>query len=135
MMDSREVDRSFFVSKDFLDTLNSLTWFLADAFWMFGWNLLSLSVMLFPIVSGLMLLYIDKRPTAFMINGAINCWIWMNTFWIFSELPGYEMTKSLSKVSFLLGLLFIVGAVLISKNMRETFSHFRRFRLSQWLKP
>ncbi len=125
-------ERPFFASKDFLDTFNSITWFGADALWMFGLPNLAIPTIGLTLLSGICLLYIDKRVPVFFINLAINAWICMNTCWIVSEFAGYESWRLYAKIAFAFGLLSIGLAVLLSRRVRETFSHFRRFRLSPW---
>jgi hypothetical protein len=117
-----EHERPFFFSKDTLDTANSVSWFLMDALWML--NLTSWGMFfLFPtLLTGLALLYIEKRRSVFWINLAINCWIWMNTLWMFDQIPW-------ARTAFFCGLLFIAIAILEARSLRETFSHFRRFRI------
>jgi hypothetical protein len=117
-----EHERPFPVSKEFLDTSNSVSWFLMDALWMLnltGWAMIFL---LPTLATGLALLYIEKRRSVFWINLSINSWIWMNTFWMFERIDW-------ARNSFFCGLFFIGLAVLEAKSFRETFSHFRRFRI------
>jgi hypothetical protein len=127
-------ERVFFVSKDGLDTFNSLTWFLADALWMFELPHYAIPMIGLTLLSGLALLYIDKRLNVFFINLAIVSWICMNTLWIVSEFEAYSDLRWVAKLSFALGCLWIVMACMVSKKIRETFSHFRRFRTSTWIK-
>jgi hypothetical protein len=122
-------ERPFPFSKDALDTVNSLTWFLMDAFWMLGTPNIAFIFVLPTLLSGLGLLYIEKRRTVFWINLSINCWIWMNTLWMMSDLLQNPEMLLVARGVFALGLLFIIFAVKSSDNLRETFSHFRRFRL------
>jgi hypothetical protein len=119
---AQEHERPFPVSKDALDTLNSMSWFMMDAFWMLEKTSLGKIFVLPTILSGLLLLYIEKRRTVFWINLAINSWIWMNTFWMFEKLDW-------ARGAFVFGLLCVGAALLEAKSLRETFSHFRRFRI------
>ncbi len=119
---AQEHERPFPVSKDALDTLNSMSWFMMDAFWMLEKTSLGKIFVLPTILSGLLLLYIEKRRTVFWINLAINSWIWMNTFWMFEKLDW-------ARGAFAFGLLCVGAALLEAKSLRETFSHFRRFRI------
>lgn len=121
-------ERPFWLSKDALDTINSLAWFSMDAFWMLGFAGVCFFFAFPTIMTGLCLLYIEKRPVVFKINIALNCWILMNTLWMTSEvfkLPGLLIY---AKTAFAGGILFIALAAVQSRNVRETFSHFRRFR-------
>jgi hypothetical protein len=120
--------RPFPVSKDGLDTVNSMTWFFADAMWMLGFHSTAMALLVPTIITGFLLLYIEKRLPLTFINLAINCWIWMNTFWVAAEWRSQAHLQDLSRGIFVLGVLFILGAAITSRNVRETFSHFRRFR-------
>lgn len=122
-------ERALPIPKDTLDTVNSVAWFLMDAFWMLGAGKTALAFILPTLVTGLGLLYLERRRTVFFINLAINCWIWMNTFWMLSDLFQSPQLLVAARGVFGLGLVFIACAVRSSDNLRETFSHFRRFRV------
>lgn len=130
-MQKTERERPFIISKEILDTVNSVSWFFADAFWMLDYLNIGVGLMIPTIVSGLCLLYVEKRHSLLFINIAINCWIWMNTLWMASDMDlegGYLLA---AKVFFILGAICILLAALTSKNLKETFSHFKRFRFKQ----
>lgn len=127
-MANEENFRPFFISKEVLDTINSIAWFIADAAWMLGSLKLAVLFMIPTILSGLVLLYVEKRPSILLINLAINCWIFMNTLWILIDVYPGDITYYGSRAFFGLGILSIVLAGLLSQNLQETFSHFKRFR-------
>ncbi len=129
MNPTQDQTRPFWISKDALDTVNSLTWFLMDAFWMLGATGVATFFILPTLFTGLCLLYIEKRRTVLYINVAINCWIVMNTLWMISEIAESPEMLTWSRAAFGTGILFILLAVRSSENLKETFSHFRRFRL------
>jgi hypothetical protein len=124
--------RPFFISKDLLDSTNSVSWFLMDASWMLGVQELSIFMILPTILSGLFLCYIEKRRTHTLINVAILCWICMNISWMFSEVLELNSYLSLAKIFFIMGSLFVILALITSENISETFSHFKRFRIKNW---
>lgn len=124
-------ERPFPISKDALDTLNSLTWFMADGIWMLGFHPAALGMIGLTLLSGLCLLYIEKRPAVTCINLGILSWATMNMLWIASEYTKSERIQELTRISFGVGLAFIVAAAFVSKDVRETFSHFRRFRMKK----
>jgi hypothetical protein len=124
--------RTFFMSKDLLDTLNSVSWFLMDASWMLQTEQLSLLMIIPTILSGLFLCYIEKRRTHSLINIAILCWICMNISWMFSEVLELPIYLSVAKGLFVAGCSFIAIAIITSENISDTFSHFRRFRIKNW---
>jgi hypothetical protein len=124
--------RPFFISKDLLDSTNSVSWFLMDASWMLEVQELSIFMIIPTILSGLFLCYIEKRRTHTLINVAILCWICMNISWMFSEVLELNSYLSLAKIFFILGSLFVILALITSENISETFSHFKRFRIKNW---
>ncbi len=127
-----DIERPFLLPKEAIDTINSMCWFLADAFWMLGATHVA-HFFLFPtIVSGLCLLYVEKRRPVFFINLAINSWIWMNTLWMLAEVKGSPTMMWGPRACFVLGLAFVACAVATSASLRDTFSHFRRFRVLKW---
>lgn len=128
MSNNKDFFRPFPISKDTLDTLNSVAWFLADACWMLGLMDLGLGLMIPTVITGLFLLYVEKRRHVFMINAALNSWICMNFLWMFADMDLSGPYLLLAKTFFGLGLLFIVLAMILSPNLKDTFSHFRRFR-------
>lgn len=122
-------ERSFFVSKDVLDTVNSVSWFLMDAFWMLQVKEASIALIFPTLLTGIFLVYIEKRTSVTFINLAIMSWICMNVSWMFSESLQMPNLILLAKAFLALGLCFIGISVLVSKNISDTFSHFRRFRI------
>lgn len=122
-------ERPFFLSKDMLDTVNSASWFLMDASWMLQAEKISVMMIVPTVVTGLCLVYIEKRKTVTLINLAILTWICMNVSWMFSEVLEIPFYLTIAKSLFGLGLAFILGAVLVSGSLTETFSHFKRFRI------
>jgi hypothetical protein len=129
MLAHNDRERPFFVSKHILDTVNSLSWFIMDASWMFELSTIYM-IMLFPtLLTGLFLCYIERDNSLTMINIAIFNWICMNVSWMFSETYHDLFYLSLAKIFFGMGVLFMMLAVVTSKNLADTFSHFKRFRM------
>jgi hypothetical protein len=122
-------ERPFFLPKEALDTVNSVSWFLLDASWMLNIRELTYVMIIPTILSALILCYIEKRSNILLINLAILSWILMNISWMFSELYNLPSFFSAAKILFFSGLILILAAIFTSKNITETFSHFKRFRL------
>lgn len=122
-------ERSFFVSKDVLDTINSVSWFFMDASWMLQVREISIAMIIPTILSGLFLCYIEKRKSHTLINFAILCWICMNVSWMFSDILAIPFYLMMAKILFFLGVSFIIAAIVTSENISDTFSHFKRFRM------
>lgn len=127
-MKPTDYERPLFVSKDVLDTVNSVAWFLLDACWMLGAPQVGYCFVLPTVGTGLLLLYIEKRPSVICINLAINSWIWMNLLWMMSEIHDVPALLTAARAFFGLGVIFIFAAISLSRSFSETFSHFRRFR-------
>lgn len=128
-MQQSPFERNFFVSKDVLDTVNSVSWFLMDAFWMLQVKEISIAMIFPTMITGLCLVYIEKRIAITFINLAIMSWICMNVSWMFSESLQMPHLLTLAKAFLALGLCFIGVSIFLSKNISDTFSHFRRFRI------
>lgn len=124
--------RPFLISKDLLDSMNSVSWFLMDASWMLQVEELSLFMILPTVLSGLFLCYIERRKTHTLINIAILSWICMNISWMFSEVREIPEFLLAAKVLFVTGCFFVILALFNSENISETFSHFKRFRIKNW---
>ena len=130
----KENERNFFITKDVLDTVNSFSWFLMDASWMLQIQELSVVMILPTFLSALFLCYIEKRKSVTYINLAIVSWITMNVCWMFSENFSDGRYLTAAKIFFLIGVGLIFLAVMSSKNISETFSHFKRFRIKSYFK-
>jgi len=115
-----------------LDTANSITWFLMDALWM-GKHL-SWAYALAPVVffSGMAICMLEKRLTHLFINLAVLSWITMNISWMVIESDPLFLSPNVPNIFLALGLLFIGAAAASSNDLRDTFSHFRRFRAKRW---
>ena len=124
--------RGFAKHKDVLDTVNSLSWFLMDACWMMGFFPAAFLASPVVVLSGFLLCLIDRRPAFVAINIGIICWIFMNLSWMISDVHNKEAWLLASRCFFVLGVLGIGAAIYLSKNLRETFSQFRRFRIKDW---
>lgn len=120
------------IYKEVLDTVNSLSWFLMDGFWMLGLPKVGYIFILPTLITGFLLLFVEKRPAVTLINVAIFFWILMNTFWMLSESLQNPTLLLASRMSFGLGGASILIAAFVSKDLRDTFSHFRRFRVLKW---
>ena len=128
-IDEAKFFRPFPVRKEVLDTVNSVAWFLADAFWMLQLREPAYLFIAPTIATGLALLYIDRRASIFFINLAILSWILMNTLWMSSDFERIPALMSGARGAFFAGLACIAAAAATSTNLRDTFSHFKRFRV------
>jgi hypothetical protein len=127
-------NRGLVANKEILDTVNSVAWFFADAFWLMGWGWLSVALFVPTLVSGILIMIAEKRRTVVMINMAIFCWILMNALWMLSDVFKQPELVFWARSFFGLGALLIVVTLMISERASETFSHFRRFRFFSKIK-
>jgi hypothetical protein len=131
LSNENHTERSFPIPKEAIDTLNSISWFLMDAFWMLQIPSLSQALILPTVASGFVLLYIEKRRSLLLINVAICCWILMNISWMLADTHHAPALLTVARWLFGLGAASVVLAIRYSSDLRETFSHFKRFRLLQ----
>jgi hypothetical protein len=129
LSDGNSYERPFPIPREVIDTLNSISWFIMDSAWMLQWPTLAELMILPTVATGLVLLYVEKRRSLLLINVAICCWILMNTFWMLGDTHGQPALLFTARALFALGVLSVLGAAHFSEDLRETFSHFRRFRL------
>lgn len=128
-MEETDFDRT----KHLLDSLNSLSWFAMDVFWMLQVKQLAFVLILPTFVSGLLLCFMETKRPLTIINIAVLSWIAMNGSWMLSETLNDPRFLLLAKSFLGVGLILIVVAIALSKNLSETFSHFKRFRLKRVL--
>lgn len=127
-------DKDSILSKDFLETANSLAWFFMDAAWMLEIKPVANAMILPTLASGIALCAIEKEKSAFYINMSVASWIVMNVSWMLAESFAYDAFMAGARAFFVVGSLFLCLAAAKSKNLKETFSHFKRFRIGSYLK-
>jgi hypothetical protein len=124
-------EKPFYLSKDVLDTINSVSWFLMDASWMLQVKEVSVAMIIPTILSGIILCFMEKRRNITFINVAILSWICMNVSWMFSDILSISFYLTMAKILFATGVMFIFLAIVNSENVSDTFSHFKRFRIKK----
>ena len=113
-----------------METVNSLAWFSMDAAWMLQENRVAYVMIVPTVITGVLLCFMEKRHRSVMfINLAVLCWIGMNICWMLSETLKDDHLLPVAKSFFGAGVVFVFIAGLLAKNLLETFSHFRRFRV------
>ena len=118
-------------NKETLGFINSLFWFSMDAFWMLAWNNLAIFMAVPTVLSGLWLVVLEKRTDVKMADISTFFWIIMNTTWLISEILGWTFMLTISKVSLVIGLIFLAYCFLLSDDIHQTMSRFKRFRIKQ----
>lgn len=117
-------------SFELLDSLNSAMWFLMDAAWMFHWDVLAYIMIIPVVITGIAAIVVaEKVAHIIFIYLALNCWIFMNVFWLIGDLQSISSLLTVSKTFFFIGVFMIIVSLLIPGNRKKTLSAFRRFRV------
>lgn len=123
-------------SKPIVDPLNTLAWFLMDAFWLLKLEWPAYGFAAITVVTGVVLLVLDRRESwgALLADLGLFCWIVMNTVWMVSDLNDGEPPRVFSIVVAVLGAGFIVAAAWSSEDVRR-LRVFQRGRRRKWRRP
>jgi hypothetical protein len=115
---------------EFIENVNTITWFLMDAFWMMEWSVIA-HVMAVPvIVTGFLIVAISERVAhTVLAHISLNCWILMNVFWMSGDLMGVRSLVLIAKILFFTGLCMLFFSVLMPGKKNKTLSAFRRFKI------
>lgn len=117
------------VSKELLEIINSLSWLLMDAMWMLNTLEWSYSFIIPTVLSGFWLLFKEEKLDGLLVAFAALMWSVMNSIWLLGEtlnMPGYLFA---CKVCLVFGLGSLVTGLLLSKDLTQTVSAFKRFRI------
>lgn len=124
----REYDKKN--SFELLDSLNSAMWFLMDASWMFHWETLAYIMIVPVVITGIASVVVaEKVAHVIFVYLALNCWIFMNVFWMIGDLHSIVSFLTVAKSFFFVGIFLLVLALLIPGNRKKTLSAFKRFRV------
>lgn len=115
------------LAKRVVDPLNSVTWFTMDALWMckLAWPAYAFAGL--TVVTGVWLLVLgwrQKRGILFADLG-LNCWIWMNTVWMVTDLSGQPTPLGVTVPLAVVGAGFIALAAWCSQDVRRLRIHGR----------
>lgn len=123
------------VSRELLEIMNSLSWLLMDAMWMLNALEWSYSFIIPTVLSGFWLLFKEEKFDGFLVAFAALMWSVMNSIWLLGEtlnMPGYLFA---CKLCLVIGLGSLVTGLLLSKDISQTMSAFKRFRIKGVVQP
>ena len=118
------------LTREGIDTLNSICWLLMDAFWMFGLPKIGLILGIPTFITALMLLQRERRSTGVWINLSTICWIGMNVFWMLSDTySAYEQAYlNGSKITLLIGVILVTIGAYRNGNLMNVVAHYKRYK-------
>lgn len=123
-----------FVKLEIVETVSSICWFSMDACWMLGLLVPAKIMAALTIVSSLLVFRYAQRswPNLF-VNAAMNCWAFMNIFWMLSDFKAVGWGLAAAQVSFGCGVLCLLGAAFSGRSLKGALDvillRFRRFRV------
>lgn len=107
-----------------IDNLSSISWFLMDAAWMFGFKYWAL-FMIFPSIALTFHGFFYSRVIPkFLVQFATFNWLLMNIFWMLVDVKFME-NMLYAKCFFIVGLLSIIGVVSLDINQLKNFKRFK----------
>jgi hypothetical protein len=114
-----------------IDVINSISWLLMDAFWMFALPKAGLFFALPAIMTGWFLFFRDRRRSALWTNVSTNCWITMNVLWMLSDsYPAHEFGfLTAAKVALFIGMICVAVEGFRSRNFVDPFGHYKRYKM------
>lgn len=123
-----------FVKLEIVETVSSICWFLMDACWMLGLQVPAKVMAALTIASSLLVFRYTQRswPNLF-VNAAMNCWAFMNIFWMLSDFKAAGWCLAAAQVSFGCGVLCLLCAAFSGGSVKGAIevilARFRRFRV------
>ncbi|MBI5732572.1 hypothetical protein HY967_01260 [Candidatus Jorgensenbacteria bacterium] len=123
-MDSNEKKLVFF------ETIGSVLWFVMDSAWMFG-SVTFAELLILPsvIFNFAIFFYTERSFSPFAVTAAMNAWLMMNILWMVGDMERAPILVFAAKITFGIGMLFLLVAFVKSRSSREVLvSVLRRFR-------
>jgi hypothetical protein len=119
---------------EIVETVSSICWFSMDASWMLGLQLpAQIMATLTVIFSLLVFRYTERSWPNLFVNAAMNCWAFMNIFWMLSEFKAVGCGLLLAQVSFGIGAFCLICAAFSGASIKDALevilARFRRFRV------
>ena len=121
------------VTKDMLEILNSLSWFLMDAMWMLSTFKFAYMLIIPTLVSGILLVFKEKQYVGILIALAAFFWSVMNSIWLVGESMKLNWYLPVCKTFFALGIGTLITGIIISNDVTKTLSTFKRLRFKKLL--
>lgn len=113
-----------------LETIGTISWILMDFCWMSKFQFFSYVFSTIAIIAsvGAIIFYNNNKKSERLILGASWLWIMMNTSWMIGEDYERPWLLILAKIYFIISIIIIIFAVIISKKENEKID-FKRLKL------
>ena len=111
-----------------VDILNSLSWLLMDASWLYRFPGLSGICMVILLTTGSLICVQSKSKSEVFSHTALYLWMWMNSLWMLSDLYGYKQLEYYAKILFPLSIISLLISLLLSLSLPTISRSFSRFR-------
>ncbi|WP_165223920.1 hypothetical protein [Aquisphaera insulae] len=109
-----------------VDPVNSVAWFAMDGFWLAQLPVPAYVALVVTLSTGGLLFLWSRRRDEDL---ALNSWMWMNAFWMVSDLNEYEALRKAALAVGCVGGLILAISLRPSNRRRKPLRHFRRIRL------
>ncbi len=114
--------------KNQIEFTNSVLWFAMDAMWMYSWVKAAYILSVPTVLTGLWMIFKSSDFDAKLIDLACFFWILMNITWLCAEELKIQELVVASKFSFILGMISMSLAFIISSDSKKLILLFRRFK-------
>lgn len=117
---------------EFLERNINFLWLLMDGLWMWGLKLIP-TLLVFPTIAITLVFFLYSNKTPMVLVGIIvgSSWMLLDIFWMISEFYGIAWIYTLSRIMFLIAVLFMIYESIGSKSYRDSASHaisqFKKF--------
>lgn len=117
---------------DFLERNINFLWLLMDGLWMWKLKLIP-TILVFPTLAVTIAFFIYSKKTPMILVGIIvgSSWMLLDVFWMISEFYEIAWIYTLSRIMFLIAVLFMIYESVCNKGYRDsasrTFSQFKKF--------
>lgn len=117
---------------EFLERNINFLWLLMDGLWMWGLKLVP-TILVFPTIAVTIAFFIYSNKTSMVLVGVIvgSSWMLLDIFWMISEFYGVVWVYTLSRVMFLIAVLFMIYESVCNKSYRDSascvISQFKKF--------
>jgi hypothetical protein len=117
-------------TREGIDTINSISWLVMDALWMFNLPKVGLLFGIPALLTGIILFYRERNQASNWINLATICWITMNIFWMLSDtFPSPDANFLLaSKGALALGIIFVGIGAHHTGSVTGAIAHYKRYK-------
>lgn len=112
------------------ESIATISWLLMDFCWMSKCvKLASIFSMCSIILTVLAMIYFNgKKDSEGVLIIASLGWVLMNSFWMYSEIPGFTYALTLAKICFI-GTILFVGIAIYCSIIEKDDTEFKRLKI------